>query len=147
MNYQLSRPPGQQALGRSRPEQLLQRPAPAARHLLSLLQMEKLNQRQLLQRNCELLRVCFNVLQSLIKERQTEKSTLSYCDSFNMSLATKYVHERWEREKRQLEQLGPAMVLTEFAGPAELPVPQLDAAGWKEHLQRSSFYNQHFNKK
>lgn len=77
-----------------------------------------------------------------MKERSHEKGSLAYCDNFNLSLASKYIYERWELEKHRLAHLGQPPPSTSFQPPAALEIPQLGAGGWDPLLQQSSFYKQ-----
>jgi len=78
---------------------------------------------QMCQRNCEMLRLCFNTLQSMIQELNVNRNGLSHNNAFTLAASAKTVYERWEMEKRKLAGLGAVPPSTEFASAAELPFP------------------------
>lgn len=74
--------------------------------------------------NCELLRLCFNTINGVIREHQGRKiSGEEHCDYFTLSAAARIIYIRWEREKRKLAPLPPPS--TDFHPPAPLPTPEL----------------------
>ena len=53
--------------------------------------------------NIRLLSITFEVLKALIQERKTWSTGLEVSELANLHYATKYVYERWEKEKKSLE--------------------------------------------
>ena len=52
--------------------------------------------------NIRLLHQTFEVLKALVAERERARDGVSYSDVFNISLVSKYVYERMEKEVRLL---------------------------------------------
>jgi len=74
--------------------------------------------------NCELLRLCFNTLNAVIRESHGKRlDGMEHCNVFTLVAATKIIYERWEQEKRKLNPLPPPS--TDFHPPAPLPEPEL----------------------
>ena len=83
-----------------------------------------MTQRQAVEQNCELLRLCFNTLNAVIREYgATRRSGVEQCDMFTVSATTKIIYQRWEQEKRKLGTLPPPC--TAFDPPAPLPLPTI----------------------
>jgi hypothetical protein len=78
--------------------------------------MEKQQAIVTLQNNCEMLRLTFNTLQSLLINLPEEKSSQRWC----LSMATKIVYERWEEEVQVLHRFGGIPPSTEFIRPPEI---------------------------
>lgn len=93
--------------------------------------------------NCELLRHCFNTLQSVIAERN-KQSGLDYCNSFTLSAAGKIIYERWEQEKRKLtrEDLlsDNKTLLRQDFYPEDLPFPREIQDKVCQDIKRSTWY-------
>jgi hypothetical protein len=70
--------------------------------------MTPAEKRQAHAQNCEALRISFNVLQGLIKELNGKPFTADTCTTaLNLSVTSKHIYERFEREKRALESYDP----------------------------------------
>ena len=86
------------------------------------------------QHNAEALRICFNVLNAIVKEIQAKKwSGESHCDVFTLAAAAKIIYQRWETEKRAL---GPEnLPSTEFCPPTPIALPEVPEGGSAEVAQ------------
>lgn len=97
--------------------------------------------KQAILHNAELLRITFNTLQHLIKERGQQKN--GYSDAFVYASAAKGVYERWETEVRKVQfssDFPIEKIRTDFAPPAPLPFP--DPKEVAEQVRNSRFYKE-----
>ena len=101
-------------------------------------QQEAAQRLKAVQQNCELLRMCFNTLQSLIKELNHEKNGLAYCEAFTLAATSKYVYERWEREKRKLPGQKPPSA--DFAPPPAVQMSDKLRKEIHQSIKDSTFY-------
>lgn len=58
-----------------------------------------------IQENIRLLQQTFNILQALIREKESLRDGKSYSDIFQLSWVAKYVYERMETEQAKLPRL------------------------------------------
>jgi len=92
------------------------------------------------QQNAEALRVCFNILQQVMKEYQDKWSGRNHCDAFSLAVAAKIIYERWEVEKRALPPENLPSV--DFCPPTPPPLPTIPPGRSSEVAQAitSSIY-------
>ena len=95
-------------------------------------------------KNCEALRITFNVLSAMINE---QKGGI-YADSLTLSLAQKMVYERFEKEKNLMINSMPIDEMlkyyTESGFNAHDDIPNRDSAA--STVQNSHFYKSLFTK-
>ena len=91
--------------------------------------------------NLNALANCFNVIQSVIKERQSTLDQNTYCDTFTLSLAGKMIYERWEKEKRLLQDItGQRPAPNQLAPPTTLELPENLRTAVASTIKDSLFY-------
>jgi hypothetical protein len=100
-------------------------------------------QLQQVRTNCEALRICFNVLSAVVDGIPNKE----YANKITVSIAQKYIYERWEKEKHLLSGIAlegmpiQALINTGFTPHAPFSYPPAP-----EPVQKSEFFKRVWGK-